>query len=47
MDSEIAELHCHSYTVFFTCTNTMISGEMLGTPTQCHTIATYDIAEHR
>jgi len=40
MDFEIPELHCHVHTVFFTGHNmeTIISGEMLGTPTKCHTL---------
>jgi len=41
MDSEIPELHCHLHTVFCIGHNfeTIISGEMLGTPTQCHKVA--------
>jgi len=44
MDSEIPELHCHSHTVFCIGHNfeITISGEMLGTPTQCHTFVIYD-----
>jgi len=45
MDSEIPELHCLLLpTVFCTGQNfeTIICGEMLGTPTQCHTFVKYD-----
>jgi len=44
MDSEIPELHCHLHTVFCTGNNfeTIICGEMLGTPIQCHTFVIYD-----
>jgi len=44
MDSEIPELRCHLHTVFCIGRNieTIISGEMLGTPTQCHTFVIYD-----
>jgi len=44
MDFEIPELHCHLHTVFCTGHNfeTIISGEMFGTPTQCHTFVIYD-----
>jgi len=44
MDFEIPELHCHFHTVFCIGHNfeTIISGEMLGTPTQCHTFVIYD-----
>jgi len=44
MDFEIPELHCHLLTVFCTGHNfeTIISGEMLGTPTQCHTFVMYN-----
>jgi len=44
MDSEIPELHCHLHTVFCKSHNfeTIISGEMLGTPTQCQTFVIYD-----
>jgi len=45
MDSYIPELHCHSHTVFFLCTNTIVSGEIPCTPTQFHTIVTYDNAD--
>jgi len=43
MDFEIPELHCHLHTVFRTGHNfeTIISGETLGTPTQCHTFVIY------
>jgi len=46
MDSEIPELHCHLHTVFCIGHNfeTIISGEMLGAPTQCHTFVIYDDA---
>jgi len=44
MDFEIPELHCYIHTVF--CTGhdfeTITSGEMLGTPIQCHTFVIYD-----
>jgi len=44
MDSEIIALHCHLHTVF--CIGhdfeTIISGEMLGTPTYCHSFVIYD-----
>jgi len=44
MDSEIPELHCHSHTVCCIGHNfeIIISGEMLGTPTQCHAFVIYD-----
>jgi len=44
MDSEIPELHYHLHIVFCIGHNfeTIISGEMLGTPTQCHTFVMYD-----
>jgi len=44
MDSEIPELHCHLHSVFCIGHNfeTIISGEMVGTPTQCHTFVIYD-----
>jgi len=44
MDSEIPELHCHSHTEFCIGPNfeTIISGEILGTPTQCLTFVIYD-----
>jgi len=46
MDFEIPELHCHLHTAFCIGHNfeTIISGEMLGTPTQCHTFVIYDDA---
>ena len=46
MDFEIPELHCHLHTAFCMGHNfeTIISGEMLGTPTQCHTFVIYDDA---
>jgi len=46
MDSEIPELHCHLHTVFCIGHNfeTITSGEMPGTPTQCHTFVIYDDA---
>jgi len=44
MDSEILQLHCHLHNLL--CTGhtfeTIISGEMLRTSTQCHTFAMYD-----
>jgi len=44
MDFEIPELHCHLHTVPCIGHNfeTIVSGEMLGTPTQCHTFVIYD-----
>jgi len=48
MDSEIPELHCHLHTAGLFCIGhnfeTIISRdcEMLGTPTQCHTLVIYD-----
>jgi len=44
MDSEFSELHCHLHTVFCIGHNfqTIITSEMLGSPTQCHTFVTYD-----
>jgi len=46
MDSEIPELHCHLYNVGLFCTGhdfeTIIIGEILGTPTQCHTFVIKD-----
>jgi len=44
MASEIPELHCHWHTVFCIGHNfeTIISGEMLHTPTQCHIFMIYD-----
>ena len=46
MDSEISELHCHLHTVGLFCIGCnfeiIISGKMLGTPTQCHTLVIYD-----
>jgi len=44
MDSEIPELHCHLHIVFCIGHNfeTIISGEMLGTTTECHTFEIYD-----
>ena len=44
MDFEIHELHCHAHTVFCIGHNfeIIIGGEMLGTPTQCHTIMICD-----
>jgi len=44
MDSEIPELHCHLHTVFCIGHNfeSIISGEMIGTPTQCHTFVIYN-----
>jgi len=44
MDFEIPELHCHLHTVSCMGHNfeTIISGEMLDTPTQCHTFVIYD-----
>ena len=48
MDSEIFELHCHLHTVGLFCIShnfeTIISGEMFGTPTQCHTLVINDDA---
>jgi len=44
MESKIPELHCHLHIVICIGHNfeTIISGEMLGTPTQCHTFVIYD-----
>ena len=46
MDSEIPELHCHLHTAGLICIDhnfeTIISGEMLGTPAQCYTFMIYD-----
>jgi len=46
MDSEIPGLHCRLHTVGLFCIGnnfeTTISGEMLGTPSQCHTLVIYD-----
>jgi len=46
MDSEIPELHyqIHTLGIFSIGHNfeTIISGEMLGNPTQCHTLGIYD-----
>jgi len=43
VDSEISELHCHLHTVFCIGHNfeTIISGEMLGTPTQSQAFVIY------
>ena len=49
MDFEIPELHSHLHTVF--CMGhtfeTIISGEMLGTLTQCHTFVIYDDTDQK
>ena len=44
MDSEIPELQCYLNAVFCIGHNfeTIISGEMLGIPTQCHSFVIYD-----
>ena len=44
MNFEIPELHCHLHTVFCIGHNfeTIISGEMLSTPTQYHNFVMYD-----
>jgi len=44
MDSEIPGLHSHLHIVslFYNNFETVISGEMLGTPTQCHTFVIND-----
>ena len=44
MDSEISELYYRLHTVFCIGHNfeTIISGEKLGTPNQCHTFAIYE-----
>jgi len=49
MDFEIRKLHCHLHTVFCTGHNfeTIISGVMLGTPTQCHTFVIYDDTDQK
>jgi len=41
MDSEIPELHGHLFCIGRNF-ETIISGEMLGTPTHCHTCVIYD-----
>ena len=48
MDSEIPDLHLHLHTVFCIGHNlqTIISGEMFGNPTQCHTSVIYDDTGH-
>jgi len=44
MDSEIPQLYRNLHIAFFIGHNfgTIISGEMIGTPTQCHTFVIYD-----
>jgi len=46
MVCDIPELQCHSHTVFRT-TKTIVSGEMLVTPTQCLARVTDDNADLR
>jgi len=41
MDSEIPSLHCHLFCMGRNF-ETIISGEMLGTPTHCHAFVIYD-----